>query len=89
MINSAHDESMLPNHHFIVATRIAEHGIDARHDEVVRYIAALRRAGNDDGGVRDIAADPSHSGLAEGRTFGRLLSHLGRHRAAHAPAHAA
>lgn len=88
MMAEAHDEHMLPNHHFILATQIAEHGIDAHHDEVVRYIAALRRNGHD-GMLLDIAADPTHPAVARERAFGRLLSHL-VHRPAHADhAHAA
>jgi hypothetical protein len=79
---------MLPNQHIILSHKIAEHGIDAHHDEVVRYIAALRRYGHD-GMLLDIAADPTHPAVARERAFGRLLSHVGRRtRAAH-HAHAA
>lgn len=66
---------MLPNQYFILGTRIADHGIEAHHDEVVRYIAALRRYGHD-GLLLDIAADPNHPAVARERAFGRLLSHL-------------
>jgi hypothetical protein len=88
MIIQAHHEGMLPNHHFILATKIAEHGIDAHHDEVVRYVAALRRNGHD-GMMLDIAADPTHPAVARERAFGRLLSHLGHRRTATEHAHAA
>lgn len=72
---------MLPNQHFILATMIADHGIESHHDDVVRYVAGLRRYGHD-GLLLDIAADPGQPAVARERAFGRLLSHTVRRRPA-------
>jgi hypothetical protein len=90
MPSAAHHEDMLPNNHFFLGTQIADHGIEAHHEDVVRYVALLRRHGHD-GLLLDIVEDPTHPAVARERAFGRLLSHLVHRRPAadHAHAHAA
>jgi hypothetical protein len=62
---------MTPDMHYRLALQIADRGIRRYNDDVLRYVAELRRSGHRSTAL-DIAADPAQPDVARERAFGRL-----------------
>jgi hypothetical protein len=62
---------MTPDMHYRLALQIADRGIRRYNDDVLRYVAELRRNGHRSTAL-DIASDPAQPDVARERAFGRL-----------------